>query len=61
MRGRVAGWRRRLSEAYDAGQAWIVVSLIGKQARNLGIVIVSWSGLVRIAEWELGLRMGLGE
>ncbi|KAF8435573.1 chloride channel [Terfezia claveryi] len=29
MRGRVAGWRRKLSEAYDAGQAWIVVSLIG--------------------------------
>ena len=29
IRGRVAGWRRKLSEAYDAGQAWIVVSLIG--------------------------------
>ena len=29
VRGRVAGWRRKLSEAYDAGQAWIVVSLIG--------------------------------
>jgi chloride channel 3/4/5 len=23
------GWRRRLLDAYDAGQAWIVVTLVG--------------------------------
>ncbi|KAI9842093.1 MAG: glycerol ethanol, ferric requiring protein [Sclerophora amabilis] len=26
------GWRRKLWESYDAGQAWIVVTLIGKEA-----------------------------
>ena len=35
VRGRVAGWRRKLSEAYDAGQAWIVVSLIGEYEYEL--------------------------
>ena len=30
----MAGWRRKLSEAYDAGQAWIVVSLIGRYRRD---------------------------
>ena len=30
----MAGWRRKLSEAYDAGQAWIVVSLIGRYLRG---------------------------
>jgi len=25
------GWRRKLWESYDAGQAWIVVSLIGTE------------------------------
>ncbi|KAF8461409.1 chloride channel [Kalaharituber pfeilii] len=29
VRGRAAVWRRKLAESYDAGQAWIVVSLIG--------------------------------
>lgn len=23
------GWRRQLSDSYDAGQAWIVVTLVG--------------------------------
>jgi chloride channel 3/4/5 len=23
------GWRRRIWDAYDAGQAWIVVTLVG--------------------------------
>lgn len=28
-RERRIGWRRRVAEAYDAGQAWIVVTLVG--------------------------------
>lgn len=29
VRGPAAEWRRKLSQSYDAGQAWIVISLIG--------------------------------
>lgn len=28
-RGGRLGWRRKLSDSYDAGQAWIVVTLVG--------------------------------
>lgn len=28
-RGGRVGWRRQLSDSYDAGQAWIVVTLVG--------------------------------
>lgn len=38
-RGSTAGWRRKLWQSYDAGQAWIVISLIG-EFQDFSIIVV---------------------
>lgn len=46
------GWRRRLWDAYDAGQAWIVVTLVG-------IAIGLNAAFLSIAtEWLSDIRLG---
>ena len=49
---RVLGWRRKLWESYDAGQAWLVVTLVG-------IVIgVNAAALNIITEWLSDVKLG---
>jgi chloride channel 3/4/5 len=46
------GWRKRLSEAYDAGQAWIVVTLVGSA---IGLIAAC---LNIITEWLADIKLG---
>lgn len=46
------GWRRRLYEAYDAGQAWIVVTLVGAA---IGLIAAC---LNIITEWLADIKLG---
>ena len=46
------GWRRRLGETYDAGQAWIVVTLVGAAiGLNAGFLNI-------ITEWLSDIKLG---
>ncbi|KAL8699673.1 MAG: hypothetical protein Q9224_001310 [Gallowayella concinna] len=46
------GWRRRLEETYDAGQAWIVVTLVGAAiGLNAGFLNI-------ITEWLSDIKLG---
>jgi chloride channel 3/4/5 len=46
------GWRRKLWESYDAGQAWLVVTLVG-------IVIgVNAAALNIVTEWLSDIKLG---
>lgn len=36
--GGVTGWRRRVSESVDAGQAWLVVTIIGLDHQHDGVI-----------------------
>ncbi|KAF1972130.1 hypothetical protein BU23DRAFT_508858 [Bimuria novae-zelandiae CBS 107.79] len=49
--GRI-GWRRRLYEAYDAGQAWIVVTLVGAA---IGLIAAC---LNIVTEWLADIKLG---
>ncbi|KFY34097.1 hypothetical protein V494_07059 [Pseudogymnoascus sp. VKM F-4513 (FW-928)] len=51
-RGGKAGWRYRLWEAYDAGQGWIVVTLIGA-AIGLNAALLNI-----ITEWLSDIKLG---
>lgn len=51
VQGRL-GWRRRLWEAYDAGQAWLVVTLIGT-AIGLNAAFLNI-----ITEWLSDIKLG---
>lgn len=57
--GRI-GWRRKISEAYDAGQAWIVVTLVGAaiglNAAFLNIV-TEWLGDIKLGHCETGFYL----
>ncbi|KAI9728028.1 MAG: glycerol ethanol, ferric requiring protein [Cirrosporium novae-zelandiae] len=46
------GWRRRLSDAYDAGQAWLVVTLVGA-AIGLNAAFLSV-----VTEWLSDMKLG---
>lgn len=46
------GWRRRLWEAYDAGQAWLVVTLIGTA------IGMNAAFLNIITEWLSDIKLG---
>lgn len=46
------GWKRRLWESYDAGQAWIVVSLVGMA---IGLIAAC---LNIITEWLSDIKLG---
>lgn len=46
------GWRRKLWESYDAGQAWIVVSLVGI---TIGLIAAC---LNIITEWLSDIKLG---
>jgi chloride channel 3/4/5 len=50
--GGTIGWRRRLYEAYDAGQAWIVVTLVGAA---IGLIAAC---LNIITEWLADIKLG---
>ena len=50
-RGRI-GWRRSLYNAYDAGQAWIVVTLVGAA---IGLIAAC---LNIITEWLADIKLG---
>ncbi|GAB1735806.1 hypothetical protein NU219Hw_g5149t1 [Hortaea werneckii] len=50
--GRLPGWRRRVWEAYDAGQGWIVVTLIGI-AIGLNAAFLNI-----VTEWLSDLKLG---
>lgn len=49
--GRI-GWRRKIAEAYDAGQAWIVVTLVGA-AIGLNAAFLSI-----VTEWLSDIKLG---
>ncbi|KAF2010199.1 hypothetical protein BU24DRAFT_428214, partial [Aaosphaeria arxii CBS 175.79] len=46
------GWRRRIAEAYDAGQAWIVVTLVG------AAIGLNAAFLNIITEWLSDIKLG---
>lgn len=46
------GWRRKLEESYDAGQAWIVVTLVGAAiGLNAGFLNI-------VTEWLSDIKLG---
>lgn len=49
--GRI-GWRRSISEAYDAGQAWIVVTLVG------AAIGLNAAFLNIVTEWLSDIKLG---
>ncbi|KAF2121659.1 chloride channel [Lophiotrema nucula] len=49
--GRI-GWRRRIAEAYDAGQAWIVVTLVG------AAIGLNAAFLNIVTEWLSDVKLG---
>lgn len=74
MRGGAEGWRRKVRQSYDAGQAWIVISLIGSNLDGgssiKGGILISWGLLVGaciglnasflniITEWLSDIKLG---
>jgi len=48
----VLGWRRKLWEAYDAGQAWLVFTLVG------AVIGLNAAALNIITEWLSDIKMG---
>lgn len=46
------GWRRKLQESYDAGQAWIVVTLVG------AIIGLNAGFLNIVTEWLSDIKRG---
>jgi chloride channel 3/4/5 len=52
--GRI-GWRRRVAEAYDAGQAWVVVTLVGA-AIGLNAAVLNI-----VTEWLSDVKLGYCE
>ncbi|KAF2742259.1 putative voltage-gated chloride channel [Sporormia fimetaria CBS 119925] len=52
--GRI-GWRRKISEAYDAGQAWIVVTLVG------AAIGLNAAFLNIVTEWLSDIKLGYCE
>ncbi|KAH8154839.1 uncharacterized protein LAJ45_01370 [Morchella importuna] len=52
VRGSAEGWRWKLRQSYEAGQAWIVISLIGV------CIGLNASFLNIITEWLSDIRMG---
>lgn len=48
----VFGWRRKMSESYDAGQAWLVVTLVG-MAIGLNSALLNI-----ITEWLSDIKLG---
>lgn len=52
--GRI-GWRRKIAEAYDAGQAWIVVTLVG------AAIGLNAAFLNIVTEWLSDIKLGYCE
>lgn len=48
----VLGWRRKLWESYDAGQAWLVVTLVGV------VIGLNAAALNIITEWLSDIKLG---
>ena len=48
----VLGWRRKLHDMYDAGQAWVVVTLVGV------VIGVIAAALNIITEWLSDIKLG---
>ena len=48
----VFGWRRKLQESYDAGQAWLVVTLVG-MAIGLNSAVLNI-----VTEWLSDIKLG---
>lgn len=46
------GWRRKLWEAYDAGQAWLVVTIVG------AVIGLNAAALNIITEWLSDVKLG---
>ena len=48
----VLGWRRKLKDSYDAGQAWIVVTIVG------AVIGLTAAALNIITEWLSDVKLG---
>jgi hypothetical protein len=48
----VLGWRRKLSDSYDAGQAWLVVTIVGV------VIGLNAAALNIITEWLSDVKLG---
>jgi chloride channel 3/4/5 len=48
----IMGWRRKLWESYDAGQAWLVVTLVGV------VIGLNAAALNIITEWLSDVKLG---
>lgn len=46
------GWRRKLGDSYDAGQAWLVVTIVG------AVIGVNAAALNIITEWLSDVKLG---
>lgn len=46
------GWRRKVSESYDAGQAWVVITIVG------AIIGLNSAVLNIITEWLADIKLG---
>lgn len=46
------GWRRKVSEAYDAGQAWLVITIVG------AAIGLNSAALNIITEWLSDIKLG---
>jgi chloride channel 3/4/5 len=46
------GWRRKVSEAYDAGQAWLVITIVG------AAIGLNSAMLNIITEWLSDIKLG---
>ena len=51
-RGRLLGWRGKLSDSYEAGQAWIVVTIVG------AVIGLNAAALNIITEWLSDVKLG---
>ena len=52
QRGGLRGWRQKIRDSYDAGQAWIVVTLVGAAiGLNAGMLNI-------VTEWLSDVKLG---
>lgn len=50
--GGIIGWRRKLGDSYDAGQAWLVVTIVGT------VIGLNAAALNIITEWLSDVKLG---
>ncbi|EEH49355.2 uncharacterized protein PADG_05434 [Paracoccidioides brasiliensis Pb18] len=54
------GWRRKVSESYDAGQAWLVVTIVGVAiGLNAGFlsIVTEWLADIKLGHCETGFYL----